>query len=282
MSDGSDASTLLNTIKIVGACIVGALILATCVLGVYCWRSRGADDDDNQFAALEENLLRREDLEVSGDDNDKDAWQCVVCAYTNAKERTVCLMCGTNIAFLQSRKLARTTSSGSVLLANEDSVEDVEMGMLSRRRALFKRRLNSISQRESLSQRQRGAVRRRLWERKRMDDGKFHWVRQNSTDGVALAELAKPSGTFLSNDGKKPDLEVLHELKSKGFVCFYDDRGELAWQRADEISIDMTSFERDCGEKAKEDAIDFEVRRLSDATLILLQTDLVLFCYCVW
>lgn len=165
-----------------------------------------------------------------------------------------------------SKTLKRHKSSKTVLMnsqtddhpdesadpdATATSQEDEEMR--ARQRAFVKRRLNALEARQGLSQRQRGAIRRRIWERKVLDDGKFHWIRQNSHD-IVSDELPFGLGTVLSTASsfaaasipppaaqgvalKGPDGESVvdyHNLRSQGYVSHYDELGRLTWKRADE------------------------------------------------
>jgi hypothetical protein len=164
-----------------------------------------------------------------------------------------------------SKTLKRHKSSKTVLMnslgeehagdgaepdAEATTIDQEDAEMRARQRAFVKRRLNALEARQSLSQRQRGAIRRRVWERKVLDDGKFHWIRQNSHD-IVHDELPFGSETVLSTASsftaasvppqgialKGPDGESVvdyHNLRSQGYVSHYDELGRLTWKRADE------------------------------------------------
>ncbi|KAF1330888.1 Hect e3 ubiquitin ligase, partial [Globisporangium splendens] len=245
---------------------LGVLLVVGIVLIAYCCWSHGGDDETDPSTLLD-GLLRREQLEdtmlVAGGEG---GWQCIVCAYSNNEKHKNCLMCGTSSGFLMTSALTRHKSSGA-LLKNDESVDDQETAR-ARQRALFKRRMNSMSLRKDLSQRQRGAIRRRLWERKQDTDGKFHWIRQNSTDNSNDTALSGNAMILTSNNrgagnsrgvqvkGPLESMTDYHNLRSQGFVWQYDDLGRLVWKQAEDVAIDMESFGK--VNEGKGEAIDFE------------------------
>lgn len=278
-SSSTDVDSMVTAVQWVGA-VLGIFFIAVIGGVIYLCCRRSAPEGDNR--ALLDGLLRRDQLEESELEGDDRGWQCVVCAYTNKVERKTCLMCGTAVGtssntiqrllrqwltridicsadFLVSKTLNRHKSSKTIL---QNAVDDAGAGvgdaptgtseeedLRARQRAFVKRRLNALEARQSLSQRQRGAIRRRVWERKQLDDGKFHWIRQNSKD-VVSAQLPSASSTMLSTSDSLPDTHApkgvalsgpdgqsvvdYHNLRSQGFVSHYDELGRLAWKRADE------------------------------------------------
>jgi hypothetical protein len=253
MSDSDSLLTSLKWLLIGGGIVVFVLIL----LVAYCCLRRDDFDGDGQ-SPLMDNLLRREHLGATFNEEEdgKDAWQCVVCAYTNSASRSACLMCGTSVGFLMSRKLSRHPSAHTFLTVDDESstnkkTDDEEI-QRTKQRALFKRRMNSMATRKNLTQRQRGAFRRRLWARKLEADGKFHWVRMDSTtpdevDGdLPQFSSMTSSNAAMSNFLKSgPNGERVNDIhvKSQGFVWQYDDLGRLQWKAADDVSINIDSFE---------------------------------------
>lgn len=237
MSDADDLVTAVTWVAIG----LGVVFIASMGVMVYCCCWKANDGDDSAPGSLLDGLLRRDQLENTLLENGEDAggWQCVVCAYSNGETRKACVMCGTNAGFLlSSHRLTRLKSSGA-LLGGDEAAATVEEDQRARQRALFKRRMNSLSLRKDLSQRQRGAIRRRLWERKLDADGKFHWVRQNSTDTFNDTTLSS-SNALLSNNGRPQlsgPLESVadyHNLRSQGFVGQYDELGRLVWKKAED------------------------------------------------
>ncbi|KAJ0399090.1 hypothetical protein P43SY_006068 [Pythium insidiosum] len=249
---GSDIDSIVVSLRwLLIACGIVLVVLLGCLF--YCCWKRSSDDDEAAVrASMMENLLRRENLESTFMEADeKDAWQCVVCAYTNAPTRQSCLMCGTNVGFLMSsNRTGHSTAtltrrpSARTFLGNEDDKE-VEADLRARQRALFKRRMNSMATRRNLTQRQRGAFRRRIWARKQNPDGKFLWVRMDSVDDVEaqLQSLSSRSNTSFLKSGPSGERIGDVHLKSQGFVWQYDECGRLQWTQANEVAIDMESFE---------------------------------------
>lgn len=234
-SDADDLVTAMTWVA-VGLCV--AVVLAVLAIVYFCCFS-GDEDEGTDPQTLLDGLLRRDQLENTVLENGEEAggWQCVVCAYSNSASRKSCVMCGTNVGFLMSSRLLRHKSSGALLGGVEP--EHIEEDQRARQRALFKRRLNSMSIRKDLSQRQRGAIRRRLWERKQDADGKFHWVRQNSTDTFNDTALSGNALVHSGNGrvqvaGPLESVADLHNLRSQGFVWQYDDLGRLTWKKAED------------------------------------------------
>ncbi|GMF20605.1 unnamed protein product [Phytophthora fragariaefolia] len=278
-SQSDDVESVVAAVKWVGVALAAAAVVAVAVV-VYmcCYRKDAASAQ----AELLDGLLRRDQLEETELEDEGKGWQCVVCGLANGAKRTTCLMCGTGIGFLVSHELGRRKSSRTLLRNNSRGVagadaaglageqEDVEV-LRARQRALFKRRMNAMA-RKNLSQRQRGAFRRRLWQRKQLADGKFHWVRQNSTDVVDTVLEVQPGDavrpepvTMAGPNGES--VTDYHNLRSQGFVSMYDASGRLTWTKADEVSIDMESF--NTMRKGLEQ-LDFEVRSRNRLLAMLL------------
>lgn len=222
---------------------IGLAVIVVVALGMllYCCCT-SVDEDEIEVGNLTDGLLRREDLEDTFLEGKENSWQCVVCAYTNNATRKTCLMCGTSSKFFVSadHPVMRHKSSRT-FLSNAGDEETAEEDLRARQRALFKRRLNSMAARKNLSQRQRGAFRRRIWERKQLNDGKFHWIRQNSTDDVSDSMLSQTSNGSATNNGETTmhagphgeSVQDYHKLRSQGFVWQYDDLGRLTWTQAE-------------------------------------------------
>ncbi|KAG6619347.1 putative HECT E3 ubiquitin ligase [Phytophthora cinnamomi] len=256
-SQSSDVESVVSAVKWVGIVLaVAAVVAVATVIYMCCYRK----DDASTRTELMDGLLRRDQLEETELEDEGKGWQCVVCGHANGAKRKACLMCGTGIGFLMGGELGRRKSSRMLLRNNSRGItgadvaggageeEDIE-ALRARQRALFKRRMNTMA-RKNLSQRQRGAFRRRLWQRKQLTDGKFHWVRQNSTDVVdpvpegdaALPTLPPTSENTMVAGPNGESVTDYHNLRSQGFVSMYDASGRLTWTKADEVSIDMESF----------------------------------------
>ncbi|KAE8906373.1 hypothetical protein PF005_g5135 [Phytophthora fragariae] len=244
-SQSSDVESVVSAVKWVGVVLaVAAVVAVATVLYMCCYRQ-----DANAQTELMDGLLRRDQLEETELEDEGKGWQCVVCGLANSAKRKTCLMCGTGIGFLMGSELSRRKSSRTLLRNNSRGITDVAgeeedmEAMRARQRALFKRRMNTMAK-KNLSQRQRGAFRRRLWQRKQLSDGKFRWVRQNSIDVVTEGDTALPSLPSTAEAGPNGEsVTDYHNLRSQGFVSLYDASGRLTWTKADEVSIDMESFD---------------------------------------
>ncbi|OWZ06040.1 HECT E3 ubiquitin ligase [Phytophthora megakarya] len=250
-----DVESVVSAVKWVGIVLgVATVVAVATVVYMCCYRKNNAQSE------LLDGLLRRDQLEETELEDEGKGWQCVVCGLANSAKHKSCLMCGTSIGFLMGGELGRRKSSRMLLRNNSRGIigadvaggaeaDDVET-LRARQRALFKRRMNMMAARKSLSQRQRGAFRRRLWQRKQLKDGKFHWIRQNSTDVVGSVqeqtETAQPMlpSTSESLGPNGESVTDYHNFKSQGFVSMYDASGRLTWTKADEVSIDMESFDK--------------------------------------
>ncbi|KAF1775863.1 HECT domain [Phytophthora cactorum] len=221
-SQAGDVESVVSAVKWIGIVLgVAAVVSVAVVVYMCCYRKNSTTQSE-----LMDGLLRRDQLEETELEDEGKGWQCVVCGLANSAKRKTCLI----------RGITGADVAGG---AGED--EDIE-ALRSRQRALFKRRMNMMAARKNLSQRQRGAFRRRLWQRKQLSDGKFHWVRQNSTGVVdpvpelQAGDAAQPAlpSTAEAKSLAGPNGESVsdyHNLRSQGFVSI-------------RVSIDMESFDK--------------------------------------
>ncbi|KAI9986541.1 hypothetical protein PInf_025491 [Phytophthora infestans] len=249
-----DVESVVSALKWVGIALgVAAVASVAVVVYMCCYRKNSTTQSE-----LMDGLLRRDQLEETELEDEGKGWQCVVCGLANSAKRKTCLMCGTSIGLLMTGGLGRRKSSRMLLRNNSRGIisadvtgeeDDIE-ALRSRQRALFKRRMNMMAARKNLSQRQRGAFRRKLWQRKQLSDGKFI-----GTDAVTpvpevqAGDAAQPTlqSTAEAKSLAGPNGESVtdyHNLRSQGFVSMYDASGRLTWTKADEVSIDMESFDK--------------------------------------
>lgn len=166
--------------------------------------------------------------------------------------------------------LLRSSSSGldeaGVALTKTTIQEEaVDVAMSARQRALRYRRLNQMQ----LNQKQRGASRRRLWQRVPLPNGAFVWVR-TATGAQASPALHKSdslvaklrNNTFLTKNPQASQLhgelaEQLHRKNaaSVGFFTELNDAGKVAWRKTDSVAIDIDGAKHDV---LQDDSIDFE------------------------
>ncbi|RHZ32248.1 hypothetical protein DYB37_011974 [Aphanomyces astaci] len=237
-------------------------------------------------------VLQREDLEESFVEEGRIEWQCVVCAHMNHPDKSICALCGATegpssspivascpnvpLSIVMSTHPSNATSAmlTSSLLTKSflmhsflDGVVDEDghpcppsssstrhpIPRLSlpeaRQRALVYRRNNM-----QLTQRQRQAKRRRLWQRAQLPTGEYVWVRtatfvnahgnRDDTFLVAMAAAAQsnPSKQQISQATTPATLhskesldEMLHRKNAASFgyiVKQNKETGDLAWSRA--------------------------------------------------
>lgn len=251
-------------------------------------------------------LLLRENLADTVMDDGKSEWQCIVCLHMNHPNHEACTLCGAHVeaSLLTGTALAAThlltnnstmlsatmmnntsfllTSSEMPLLRASSSASDhntlshsksvpesaaeaaaaADLTMSVRQRALRYRRLNQMQ----LNQKQRGASRRRLWQRVPLPNGAFVWVRTTTHAPVLhksdslVAKLR--NNTFLTKNPQANQLhgEVAEQLHRKnaasmGFFTELNDTGKVSWRKTDSVAIDVDGGHHDI---LQDDNIDFE------------------------
>ncbi|KAE9015602.1 hypothetical protein PR003_g15581 [Phytophthora rubi] len=132
------------------------------------------------------NNMQRHLLEDSVVQDGQAEWQCSVCYHENHPAKRECLMCGTPEVISQGVAPTSTkqTTKPYQLLTSESP--ESHAALAARNRSFHVRRLNEMN----LTQRQRGARRRHLWQRERTPDGQFRWVRVGHCQPSRLSQLA--------------------------------------------------------------------------------------------
>ncbi|ETW03814.1 hypothetical protein H310_05179 [Aphanomyces invadans] len=262
--------------------IMGA-IAALLMLGYGVWRYlsrrgqgdvyRNLDFGTNAMMGSGGDVMLREDLEDSFLEEGKIEWQCVVCAHMNHPDKSICSLCGaTEVMPMHPSNATSTMLTGSVLnksfmlhsfvdgFVDEDghpcpsstsssrqhphSTSQQLSLPEARQRALIYRRNNM-----QLTQRQRQAKRRRLWQRAQLPTGEYVWVRtatfvnshgnRDDTFLVAMAAhdnkpMSSSSSTGVLHSKESLD-EMLHRKNAKSFgyiVKQNKETGDLSWSRA--------------------------------------------------
>ncbi|KAG7402263.1 hypothetical protein PHYBOEH_003522 [Phytophthora boehmeriae] len=146
------------------------LVLALLVLCGSIWYYWSYARKIERFLARdnENNNMMRHHLVDSFLQRGEEEWPCSICFHDNHPDKTSCVMCGT------PRIVTATTPS--MARASGISKQDFSQSMLnqqSRVRSFHVRRLKQMD----LTSRQKAAVRRHLWKRKRGADGVMRWVR---------------------------------------------------------------------------------------------------------
>ncbi|KAH9138580.1 hypothetical protein AeRB84_017091 [Aphanomyces euteiches] len=233
--------------EVYAAILVGVVLVL--LAGIYCcWRSlvrsQGNAYRDLDFGPTFRNdVVLRENLEDSFLKEGKIEWQCVVCAHLNHPDKATCSLCGAAevMTHCNSTTLLKSTSLNKSFMLPprvDEIVGDEDMNgsggprhfAEARQRALIYRRNNM-----QLTQRQRQAKRRRLWQRALLPTGEYVWVRT----ATFVNSNGNRDDTFLQTlerDPKSASLdEMLHRKNavSFGFVTKEDkETGELTWSRA--------------------------------------------------
>ncbi|CEG36049.1 hect e3 ubiquitin [Plasmopara halstedii] len=142
----------------------------------------------------------------------------------------------------------------------EDSTEEIEATTSMRQRALRYRRLNEME----LNQKQRGASRRRLWQRVPLSNGGFVWVRamDTSTETTDSFIYKLRNASFLRKNSGSKQLhgtlaEQLHRKNaaSMGFFTELNATGTaVSWHKMDSIALDIVDKNEPSGTRA----LDFE------------------------
>lgn len=150
-------------------------------------------------------------------------------------------------ATLQKAKTLPMLRSGSSF---GDTAQEVEATTSMRQRALRYRRLNEMQ----LNQKQRGASRRRLWQRVPLPNGGFVWVRtMEPADAGSVFARADSfvhklrTNSFLSKNPQAKNLrgdlaEQLHRKNaaSMGFFTELNASGTaVAWRKTDSVALDV-------------------------------------------
>ncbi|CAI5714766.1 unnamed protein product [Hyaloperonospora brassicae] len=158
--------------------------------------------------------------------------------------------------------LARSELSSSS--SYDDVIQELEAIIGMRQRALRYRRLNEMQ----LNQKQRGASRRRLWQRVRVPNGGFVWVRTvepaclrpGSTNADSFVQKLRNSSFLFKNPLAKHLREDLAEqlrrknAASMGFFTELNASGTaVAYRKTDAIALDI-----DTKGDSREPLVDFE------------------------
>lgn len=271
---------------IMAALATGVFVFFCLLIG--CTGYWKTDESDYQIDRIDSRdmLLQRENLADTELEDGKTEWQCIVCVHMNHPDQKTCNLCGAandsmfleNIAesvdnstvilgrtllhntFLRSSTLSprgggaggdcgtegRTSSSASTLY-NGSFLGSMDTAVMNgRQRALRYRRLNQMQ----LTQKQRGASRRRLWQRVLLPNGTFVWVRTTEPPFYKKSDsfVSKlRNNTFLTKNPHAHHLRgtVAEQLRRKnaatlGFFSEFNEKGELAWRKTEEqVVIEM-------------------------------------------
>ena len=181
--------------------IVGLSLLCCCVC---LWKSRREGGPNR---ALLPEQIRGIIFRNSLADSNEHEWMCVICGYDNRPRANDCPMCGTSKKFTidyktekkdkYKKKLEKAAKKKAadnkfnfffnpIVMADDSNFEDSRMSHMSKRASMSAiERLEALNYRRlnSLSLRQKGARRRRMWRREIDEDtGEIKWVRQAANE----------------------------------------------------------------------------------------------------
>uniref|UniRef100_A0AAV1TT09 HECT-type E3 ubiquitin transferase n=1 Tax=Peronospora matthiolae TaxID=2874970 RepID=A0AAV1TT09_9STRA len=148
------------------------LVLALLVLCGSIWYYWSYARKIERFLARDNqnNNMMRHHLVDSFLQRGEEEWPCSICFHDNHPDKKSCVMCGT------PRIVTASTPSNYLARASGLHKQDFSQSMLnqqSRVRSFHVRRLKQMD----LTSRQKAAVRRHLWKRKRGNDGVMRWMR---------------------------------------------------------------------------------------------------------
>ncbi|GAB9468591.1 Hect e3 ubiquitin ligase [Globisporangium polare] len=298
MDDGTRINVMLG-------CMAAAVFVLFCLIVLCARHCRDDEHDDDMLYGYNidmidgRDLLLRENLADTVLEDGKSEWQCIVCIHLNHPDHAKCDLCGASVdasllnlnssllnnnnsannltvlsttrggnynisflndtAFLNSNDIPMLRSSSGATMGA--SIDSIELATGVRQRALRYRRLNEMQ----LNQKQRGAQRRRLWQRVSLPNGAFVWVRTTQpTLKKADSFLGKlRNNTFLT---KNPHANVLRgtvaeQLRRKnaatmGFFTELDDEGAMAWRKTDAITVKIDAKRGNNGDDEENDGRD--------------------------
>ncbi|KAG7402095.1 hypothetical protein PHYBOEH_007309 [Phytophthora boehmeriae] len=181
---------------------------------------------------------------------------------SNSTDSSAVVLEDTGVAKTAKLQKARTLP----MLRSEsslDTTQELEETTNMRQRALRYRRLNEMQ----LNQKQRGASRRRLWQRVPLPNGGFVWVRtmEPSAPGSVFAKADSfvtklRSNSFLRKNPEAKNLqgdiaEQLHRKNaaSMGFFSELTASGQMVYRKTDSVALDI-----DPKANSDDQAVDFE------------------------
>jgi hypothetical protein len=203
----------------------------------------------------ENNNMMRHDLVESFVERGEEPWPCSICFHDNAPNKQVCVMCGTpqvvsNQPQNQVPMVARPSG-----FRRSDFLQRSNSTMLnqqSRVRSFHVRRLKQMQ----LTARQKAAVRRHLWRRKKGPDGQLRWVRIDADEAAANLEDSHHHPPQLSPPSERRgeaenDDESYEELSTPKSIAELSEPSDTDSMRQDDENIALAL--RDFGESLDDD-----------------------------
>ncbi|GLD92402.1 hypothetical protein PINS_up000935 [Pythium insidiosum] len=196
--------------------LVAALVILLASIWYYWSYARKIErflQRDNQ-----NNNMQRHDLVDSFVERGEEEWPCSICFHDNHPSKTHCVMCGTpQVVGARSPSIARASGIRKIDLLRQNSSILTQQ---SRVRSFHVRRLKQMN----LSARQKAAMRRHLWKRKKGADGQLHWVRIDADSSDEYSAMRTPTsggdrdsnGESLSDSMRETNAHIALALRDFG------------------------------------------------------------------
>ncbi|KAF0684516.1 Aste57867_23515 [Aphanomyces stellatus] len=184
------------------------------------------------------NNMMRQDLVDTFMERGEKEWTCSICFHENHPSKKTCVMCGTPQVVVDTMEnsnmprpsgLRKSDFVNPTLKKSRSTVLDQQ----SRIRSFHVRRLKQMD----LTARQKAAMRRHLWRRKKGPDGNMHWVRIDAdendptrestvdmemmSEGVdfvdMLSPVSNPSSSMVAEDDTH-DTHVAAAMRDLGYM----------------------------------------------------------------
>ncbi|CEG45730.1 hect e3 ubiquitin [Plasmopara halstedii] len=163
------------------------LVLALVILCGSIWYYWSYARKIERFLARDNqnNNMMRHHLVDSFLQRGEEEWPCSICFHDNHPDKTSCVMCGTP-------RIVTATTPSNLARASGLHKQNFSQSMLnqqSRVRSFHVRRLKQMD----LTSRQKAAMRRHVWKRKRGKDGVMRWVRIDAKQNTMSKEKSSDS-----------------------------------------------------------------------------------------
>ncbi|CCI44949.1 unnamed protein product [Albugo candida] len=161
-----------------------AAAMAVVFISIWYYWNYARKIDEFLVRDNQNNNMMRQDLVDSFLARGEQEWPCSICYHYNHPNRPECIMCGTPQVLMENNSFLRVSKSHhSDIVQSNASV----LNQMSRIRSFHVRRLKQMN----LTSRQKAAVRRHLWQRKKGPDGALRWVRIDMAEAVSVPIYAQ-------------------------------------------------------------------------------------------
>ncbi|CAK4081378.1 unnamed protein product [Aphanomyces euteiches] len=240
--------TLSSTAAAIVYTLLGLALVLLIGAIIYYWnyakRIERFLENDNR-----NNNMMRQDLVDTFMERGEKEWTCSICFHDNHPSKKECVMCGTPQIVVDTIDPNMPRPSG---LRKSDFVEpglhksrSVVLDQQSRIRSFHVRRLKQMN----LTARQKAAMRRHLWRRKKGPDGNMHWVRidadpddptrESTVDmemygqGHDFVDMLSPisnTGSSVPEEGDPNETHIALAMRDLGYMHEEEDRSTTPFQ----------------------------------------------------